>query len=106
MAIYIISSICFIVMNLRNSIKFPKLKMLDDRVHNMLMNLGLNKFPLSPSTHQNLLKLLQKSYTVQAPNKDQFKEAYGQIFILLYDSYRMHFVFCSTQLHICTLSCS
>ena len=47
-------------MNLRNSIKFPKLKMLDDRVHNMLMNLGLNKFPLSPSTHQNLLKIAFK----------------------------------------------
>ena len=38
--------------------KFPKLKMLDDRAHNMLMNLSLNKFPLSPSTHQNLLKFL------------------------------------------------
>ena len=55
---YIITSTCFIVMNLRSSIKFPILKMLDDRVHNMLMILSLNKFPLSPSTHQNLLKLL------------------------------------------------
>ena len=34
--IYIISSICFIVINLRSSIKSPKLKMLDDRVHNMI----------------------------------------------------------------------
>ena len=56
--IYIISSICFIIMNLRSSIKSPKLKMLDDRVHNMVMSLSLNKFPLSPSTHQNLFKLL------------------------------------------------
>ena len=55
---YIISSTCFIVMNLRSSIKFTILKMLDDHVHNMLMNLSLNKFPLSPSTQQNLLKLL------------------------------------------------
>ena len=55
---YIISSICSNVMNLRSSFKFPKLKMLDDHVHNILMNLSLNEFPLSPSTHQNLLKLL------------------------------------------------
>ena len=55
---YIISRICFIVMNLRSSIKSSKLKMLDDHVHNMVMNLNLNKFPLSPSTHQNLFKLL------------------------------------------------
>ena len=47
-------------MNLRSSIKFPTLKMLDDRVHNMLMNLSLNKFPLSPSTHQNFLKIAFK----------------------------------------------
>ena len=45
-------------MNLRSSTKSPKLKMLDDRVHNMVMSLSLNKFPLSPSTHQNLFKLL------------------------------------------------
>ena len=44
---YIISSKCLIVMNLRSSIKFSKLRMLDDRVHNMLMSLSLNKFPLS-----------------------------------------------------------
>ena len=56
--IYIISSICFIVINLRSSIKSPKLKMLDDRVHNMIMSLSLNKFLLSLSTHQNLFKLL------------------------------------------------
>ena len=51
------SSICFIVINLRSSIKSPKLKMLDDCVHNMVMSLNLNKFPLSLSTHQNLFKL-------------------------------------------------
>ena len=34
-------------MNLRSSIKFPKLKMLDDCVHNMLMSLSLNKFLLT-----------------------------------------------------------
>ena len=56
--IYIISSICFIVINLKSSIKSPKLKMLDDRVHNMIVSLSLNKFPLSLSTHQNLFKLL------------------------------------------------
>ena len=56
--IYIISSICFIIMNLRSSIKSPKLKMLDDRVHNMVMSLSLNKFSLSSSTRQNLFKLL------------------------------------------------
>ena len=56
--IYIISSICFIVINLRSSIKSPKLKMLDDRVHNMIVSLSLNKFLLSLSTHQNLFKLL------------------------------------------------
>ena len=56
--IYIISSICFIIMNLGSSIKSPKLKMLDDRVHNMVMSLSLNKFSLSSSTHQNLFKLL------------------------------------------------
>ena len=56
--IYIISSICFIIINLRSSIKSPKLEMLDDRVHNMVMSLSLNKFPLSPSTHQNLFELL------------------------------------------------
>ena len=66
-------------MNLRNSIKSPRLKMLDDRVHNMLMSLNFNKFLLSLSTHQNLFKLLKKSYMVQAPNKAQFKEAYSQI---------------------------
>ena len=51
-------SICFIVMNLRSSIKSPKLEMLDDRVHNMVMSLSLNKFLLSMSIHQNLFKLL------------------------------------------------
>ena len=56
--IYIISSICFIVINLKSSIKSPKLKMLDDRVHNMIVSLSLNKFLLSLSTHQNLFKLL------------------------------------------------
>ena len=56
--IYIISSICFIIMNLGSSIKSPKLKMLDDRVHNMVMSLSLNKFSLSSSTRQNLFKLL------------------------------------------------
>ena len=63
------------------------------------MNLSLNKFPISSSTHQNLFKLLLKLFTVQAPNKDQFKEAYSQealLFIyhriLLYDSYRIHFI--------------
>ena len=56
--IYIISSICFIIINLRSSIKSPKLEMLDDRVHNMTMSLSLNKFLLSPSTHQNLFELL------------------------------------------------
>ena len=61
MAIYIISSKCLIVMNLRSSIKFSKLKMLDDRVHNMLMSLSLNKFSLSIA-----LKIIY----VQAPNKD------------------------------------
>ena len=70
--------------------------MLDDRVHSIDMSLSLNKFLL---THQNLFKLLLKLYTVQAPNKDQFKEVYSQIAsiliyhrILLYDSYRMHFI--------------
>ena len=63
------------------------------------MSLSLNKFPLSSSTHQNLLKLLLKLFIVQAPNKDQFKEANSKkalLFIyhriLLYDLYRMHFV--------------
>ena len=65
-------------MNLRNSIKSPRLKMLNDRVHNMVMSLNLNKFLLSSSTHQNLFKLLLKLFTMQAPNKDQFKEAYSQ----------------------------
>ena len=55
---YIISSIRFIFMNLRSSIKSPRLKMLDDRVHNIDMSLSLNKFSLSPLTHQNLFKLL------------------------------------------------
>ena len=45
-------------MNLRSSIKSSKLKMLDDHVHNMVMSLSLNKFPLSSTTHQNLFKLL------------------------------------------------
>ena len=83
-------------MNLRSSIKSPRLKMIDEHVHNIVMSLSLNKFPLSSPTHQNLFKLL---FTVQAPNKDQFKEAYSQkalLFvyhrILLYDSYKMHFV--------------
>ena len=58
MAIYIISSMCFIIMNQRSSIKSPKRKMLDDRVHNMFMSLNLNKFLLSLSTHQDLFKLL------------------------------------------------
>ena len=58
MAIYNISSICFIIMNQRSSIKSPKRKMLDDRVHNMFMSLNLNKFLLSLSTHQDLFKLL------------------------------------------------
>ena len=58
MAIYITSSICFIIMNLRSSIKSPKLKMLDDHIHNMVMSLSLNKFLLSPLTHQNLFKLV------------------------------------------------
>ena len=58
MAIYIISSICFVIMNQRSSIKSPKLKMLDDRVHNMVMSLNLDKFLLSLSTHQDLFKLL------------------------------------------------
>ena len=58
MVVYILSSKCFIVMSLRGSIRSPKLKMLDDRVHNMVMILSLDKFPLSPSTHQNLFKLL------------------------------------------------
>ena len=73
--------------------------MLDDRVHSIDMSLSLNKFLLSPLTHQSLFKLLQKLYMVQAPNKDQFKEAYSQIAsifiyhrILVYDSYRMHFI--------------
>ena len=86
-------------MNLRNSIKSPRLKMIDGRVHYIVMSLSLNKFPLYLSTHQNLFKLLLKLFTVQAPNKDQFKEAYSQealLFIyhrmLLYDSYRMHFI--------------
>ena len=63
------------------------------------MSLSLNKFPISSSTHQNLFKLLLKLFTVQAPNKDQFKEAYSQealLFMyhrmLLYDSYRMHLI--------------
>ena len=56
--IYIISSICFIIITLRSSIKSPKLEMLDDRVHNMVMSLSLNKIPLSPSTHQILFELL------------------------------------------------
>ena len=58
MAVYILSSKCFIVMGPRGSIRSPKLKMLDDRVHNMVMILSLDKFSLSPSTHQNLFKLL------------------------------------------------
>ena len=57
-------------MNLRNSIKSLRLKMLD---YCMVMSLSLNKFLLSPSTHQNLFKLLSKLYMVQAPNKAQFK---------------------------------
>ena len=55
---YIISSICFIVKNLRSSVKSPRLKMLDDHVHNIITSLSLNKFLLSLSTHQNLFKLL------------------------------------------------
>ena len=50
------------------------------------MSLSLNKFPLSSSTHQNHFKLLLKLFTVQAPNKDQFKEAYSQEALLFYIS--------------------
>ena len=34
------------------------IKLLDDRVDSIDMSLILNKFPLSPLTHQNLFKLL------------------------------------------------
>ena len=57
-------------MNLRNSIKSPRLKMIDGHDHYIVMSLSLNKFPLSLSTHQNLFKLLLKLFTVQAPNKE------------------------------------
>ena len=42
-------------MNLRSSIKSPRLKMLGDFVHNIDMSLSLNKFPLSLQTHQKIL---------------------------------------------------
>ena len=86
-------------MNLKSSIKSPRLKMLDDCVYSIDMSLSLNKFPLSLLTYQNLVKLLLKLYTMQAPNKDHFKEVYSQITsiliyhrILLYDSYIMLFI--------------
>jgi len=52
-----ISRLWLIINNLRSSIKSPRLEMLDDRVYNMEMSLSLNKFPLSPLTHQDLFKV-------------------------------------------------
>ena len=95
--------ICFIVMNLRNSIKSPRLKMIDGHVHNIVMSLSLNKFPLYLSTHQNFFKLLLKLSIVQAPNKDQFKEAYSQKALLFIEYFSMIHIECtsSNDIHNC-----
>ena len=95
--------ICFIVMNLRNSIKSLRLKMIDGRVHNIVMSLSLNKFPLYLSTHQNLFKLLFKLFTMQAPNKDQFKEAYSQKALLFIEYFSMIHIECTlpNDIHNC-----
>ena len=104
---YIISSTCFIIMNMRNSIKSSRLKMIYDRVHYVVMSLSLNKFPLYSSTHQNLFKLLLKLSTMQAPNKDQFKEAYSQKALIFIEYFSMIHIECtlSNDIHNC-IACS
>ena len=71
------------------------------------MSLSLNKFPISSSTHQNHFKLLLKLSIVQAPNKDQFKEAYSQKALLFIEYFSMIHIECtsSNNIHNC-IACS